>query len=77
MKKVAIVGVEGRRTRRPLRRPQDFCEASFPDFTGEVYRAAFGDKEGFPRREIAASVESLNGYVKRADVLMVGLTCAT
>ncbi len=60
-----------RRQTDPDRRPQDFCEVSFLDFPGEVYRAAFGDKEGFPRREIAASVESLKGYVKRADVLMV------
>ena len=60
-----------RRQTDPESRPQGFCEVSLLDFPGEVYRAAFGDKERFPRREIAASVESLKSYVKRADVLMV------
>ncbi len=60
-----------RRQTDPDRRPEDFCWVSFLDFPGEVYRAAFGEKEGSPRREIAASVESLKSYVKRADVLMV------
>ena len=60
-----------RRQTDPDRRPEDFFRISFLDFPGEVYRAAFGEKEESPRREIAASVESLKSYVKRADVLMV------
>ena len=53
------------------RRPVDVCEVSCLDFAGEVYRVAFGIRQGDVPADLADEVESLREYIRNADDLIV------
>ena len=50
-------------------RPDDICEVSFLDFAGEVYRTAFGIRDGDASH--AEQADELKRYVSEADDLIV------
>ncbi len=52
-------------------RPKDVCEVSCLDFAGEVYRLAFGIRQGHVPDNLADEVQSLKNYIRNADDLIV------
>ena len=52
-------------------RPEDVCEVSCLDFAGEVYRLAFGIRQGAVPDELSDEVNSLLSYIRNADDLIV------
>ena len=52
-------------------RPEDVCEVSCLDFAGEVYRLAFGIRQGAAPDEMQDEVNELLSYVRNADDLIV------
>ena len=52
-------------------RPEDVCEVSCLDFAGEVYRLAFGIRQGDAPGDLADGVQSLKDYIRNADDLIV------
>ena len=52
-------------------RPEDACEVSCLDFAGEVYRAAFGMRQGNVPGNLVDGVQSLKDYIRNADDLIV------
>ena len=52
-------------------RPKDICEVSCLDFAGEVYRLAFGIRQGAVPDNLADEVLSLKDYIRDADDLIV------
>ena len=55
----------------PGQRPSDVCEVSCLDFAGEVYRLAFGIRQGTAPDELSDEVNSLLTYIRDADDLIV------
>ena len=55
----------------PGQRPRDVCEVSCLDFAGEVYRLAFGIRQGATPDEMQDEVDELLSYVRNADDLIV------
>ena len=53
------------------RRPADVCEVSCLDFAGEVYRRAFGIRQGQMPPNVVDEVSSLKNYIRDADDLIV------
>ena len=53
------------------RRPTDVCEVSCLDFAGEVYRRAFGIRQGQMPPNVVDEVSSLKSYIRDADDLIV------
>ena len=60
-----------KRRRGERQRPEDVCEVSCLDFAGEVYRLAFGIRQGAVPRDLADEVSALKEYVRNADDLIV------
>ena len=54
-----------------VQRPDDVCEVSCLDFAGEVYRLAFGIRQGAVPDELSDEVDSLLSYIRDADDLIV------
>ncbi len=52
-------------------RPEEICEVSCLDFSGEVYRSAFGIKKGVIPRNLAGEMSTLKEYIWNADDLIV------
>ncbi len=52
-------------------RPQDVCEVSCLDFAGEIYRLAFGIRQGAVPSDLADEVSELKRYIRNADDLIV------
>ena len=52
-------------------RPKNICEVSCLDFAGEVYRLAFGIRQGRVSDNLADEVQSLKDYIRNADDLIV------
>ena len=52
-------------------RPEDVCEVSCLDFAGEVYRLAFGIRQGAIPGDLADEVAALKKYIRNADDLIV------
>ena len=52
-------------------RPEDVCEVSCLDFAGEVYRLAFGIRQGAIPDDLADEVSELKQYIRNADDLIV------
>ncbi len=52
-------------------RPQDVCEVSCLDFAGEVYRLAFGIRQGNPPPDLSDEVTSLKNYIREASDLII------
>ena len=52
-------------------RPEDVCEVSCLDFAGEIYRLAFGIRQGPVPNGLADEVSALKKYIKDADDLIV------
>ncbi len=60
-----------RQRRGDHERPRDVCEVSCLDFAGEVYRLAFGIRQGAAPDEMQEEVNELLSYVRNADDLIV------
>ena len=52
-------------------RPEEVCEVSCLDFAGEVYRLAFGIRQGAIPNDLADEVSALKKYIRNADDLIV------
>ncbi|MBR4125034.1 MAG: hypothetical protein IKR13_02415 [Victivallales bacterium] len=52
-------------------RPKEVCEVSCLDFAGEVYRLAFGVRQGDIPADLADEVSALKKYIRNADDLIV------
>ena len=60
-----------RKRQGPGTRPRDVCEVSCLDFAGEVYRLAFGIRQGAAPGDMQEEVDELLSYVRDADDLIV------
>ena len=60
-----------KRWRGERQRPEDVCEVSCLDFAGEVYRLAFGIRQGSVPRSLVDEVSALKEYIRNADDLIV------